>query len=138
MTSHCRNHRLDGYAVRSPEDAIDTLLLATADGTEEGVVIACVDRRLRPLTMFCITGRGEVEDAVEIILPAAAAADSPLSGVFLGTCRPEAEARAKPRDVESWYRMTEFCGELGVELLGWFIVSNGVARPVTEHPWPAG
>ena len=149
MSQPCRSHR--GVAVRpihTADDAIRTLMLATDDGSTDCVVVACVDAARRPLTLFVFDrspgvaqtpdpgGRAspddDLEQAVEALLAASASADSPLSAVFLGSCRPDSEPGPTPEDELRWLRLADLCADAGIELLDWFLVTDGAVCSVAE------
>jgi DNA repair protein RadC len=120
--------------VRSPEAALHALSLATDGGRDPGLVMACLDRTRRPLTMFVVDG-GRAEDlpvAVDILLDAVPAA-SPLDAVVLALCRPGRSAEPDPADAEAWPRLRGRCRQAGVALLDWFILADGAAVSVPER-----
>src|SRR5258708_33363220 len=59
----CRTHRtVASRAVSNASDAIRTLSIATDEGSIECVVLACVDARRMPLTLFVFDGRPRLDD----------------------------------------------------------------------------
>lgn len=141
MRQPCRSHRpITKEAVRTADDAIRTLLLATDEGHSECVVLACVDVDRLPLTLFVFDGRSNLDDdleaALEAVLAAAASVDSPLCAVFLGSSRPGREQGPAAVDERRWVRMFETCADAGVELLDWFLVNNGAVCSVAESLRP--
>ena len=137
MYQPCRTHRtVASRAVSNASDAIRTLSIATDEGSIECVVLACVDARRMPLTLFVFDGRPRLDDdletAVEAVLAAAAAVDSPLAAIFLGSSRPGAEPGPTPADERRWRRLVDLCGDAGIDLLDWLLLSDGATCSVAE------
>jgi len=131
----CRSHRPADRAIHGPDEAIHALRLATDDGRLDATVVACVDAARQPLTMFIFEGprpADDVELALDALLGAAAQTDSLLAGVFVGLSRGEGEPGPTPQDEERWLRMSDACADAGIELLDWFVLTDGTACSVAE------
>lgn len=137
MAAPCRFHRrVPKRAIRTADDARRTLLLATNDGRDECVVVACVDDDRLPLTLFIFDGHSrlddDLEDAVDAVVTAALSSGSPLGALFLGSSRPGREPGPTVEDEQRWIRMADRCADAGIDLLDWFIVSERAVCSVAD------
>ena len=111
-------------------------MLATDDGANECVVVACVDEARLPLTMFIFDGRSNLDDALELavdaVIAAAATTESPLAAIFLGSSRTSGEIGPSPADELRWLRMADRCADAGIELLDWLVIRDGAVCSVAE------
>jgi hypothetical protein len=123
--------------IRSRERAVAALRLATDDGRDDVVALACLDRARRPLTMFVVEGCAATVDdvlvALGVLLDAIEGAATPLDAVILAASRPGGPAGATPDDVRGWTVFRNRCIEAGVELLEFFVLADGVVDAVGER-----
>jgi len=128
--------------VRSPADALSCLSVATEGGRQPALVLACLDRDRRPLTMFVIDG-GRAEDlpvALDILLDAVDVQASPLDALVLASSRPGQRAEVDAADLDAWPGLLARCGEAGIILLDWFILADGASASMGDRlgrrpPW---
>ena len=122
--------------ISSREEAIAALDLATGNGRDDVVALACLDRLRRPLTMFIVEGcaatAAHVLHALEVLLDAVRGVESPLDAVILGASRP-GDPGATSDDLEGWTVLGQRCADAGVELLEYFILSDGRVEAVSER-----
>jgi RadC-like JAB domain-containing protein len=148
----CSTHRRRPLpAVNTPEQALGVLGLATDEGRDRIVALACLDRTRRPLTMFIIedsaAGADELSVATELLLDALDEADatsdgpSPLGAVILATSRPGEEAEPSPADLDTWDQLERRYRDQGIVLVDWFILADGLAVSVATRAgrpcWPS-
>jgi hypothetical protein len=117
VTSPCRSHRsVPNRAIRSAEDARRTLMLATNNGRDRCVIVACVDGDRLPLTMFVFDGNpnldDDLEEAVEMVMTASTRVHTSLGALFLGSSRPGGEPGPSVADEQRWVRMADRCADL--------------------------
>jgi len=135
--------------VRTPEEALEVLSLATDTGRDRVVALACLDQARRPLAMFIVEGSdagpAEVLVAADALLDATAERDgpSPLAAVFLATSRPGQAVGPTAADLGAWDRLDRRCRSQGITLLDWFVLVDGVAvsvatRAGTQDRWSVG
>jgi hypothetical protein len=137
--SHRRGSGPPGRPVRSPADALRALSLATDGGREEAVVLACLDHERRPLTMFIVEGApaGGVLTALDVLLEADREQQSPLAAVILASSGHGCAGPPGPDDLAQWGQLERRCRDAGIELVDWFLLSDGAAWSVAEHAgWP--
>jgi hypothetical protein len=141
-----------GAGRQHPEQALEVLGLATDEGRDRIIALACLDQARRPLTMFIIeesaAGADELSLAAELLLDALDDADatgdgpSPLGAVILATSRPGQAVEPTPGDLDAWDRLDRRCRGRGIVLIDWFILADGTAVSVATRAgrprWPAG
>jgi hypothetical protein len=137
--STCSHHRRRPAApVRTPEDALTAISLATDAGHRDCVAVACLDAGRRPLAMFVLDGSDRAAgptlllQAVECLVAAAVDVGSPVDAVVLGLSRPGGCHEPTPDDLELFRRMEDLCVDGGILLLDWFVISDGDARSVAH------
>lgn len=137
----CFVHRRSSPApVITEEDAIRALMLATDGGRDPCAVVACLDQRRRPLTMFVVDGLvGQARLLLDVVLDAAAGPASPLASLFVAVCRPGGEPEIIEPDIELFDDAADRCRLAGLDLLDLFVVGEGSARSVASctggSPW---
>jgi len=136
MVTSCSAHRRAMPApVRTPADALAALELATDAGHNPAIVLACLDRSRRPLTLFIIddsaAGPEELVHALDVLLDVVGqAGPSPLTSLVVATSRPGASVVPAPGDAARWDQMAGQCALAGVALLDWFVLADGASRSV--------
>src|SRR5579883_2087674 len=107
------------------DDLLYALRLATDDGREPVVALACIDGLRRPMTMFIVEDAPDllmcVERSLGILLAAVADKQTPLAGVMIGVSRRCRSVR--PEEVEAFGRLASACALVGVALLDWWVLS---------------
>ena len=133
----CSTHRPRPAApVRTPEQALEVLGLATNGGRDRVVALACLDRHRRPLAMFIVedsaAGPAEVIVATDALLDAAADSGGapPLGAVVLATSRPGGSADPTGLDLDAWEQLDQRFRGQGVTLVDWFVLADGTAVSV--------
>ncbi len=130
----CSSHRRrPPVPVRNPEDALRALGVATGNGSEAGVVLACLDRERLPLTMFIVEGGDDIVLALDVLIEADRDRSSPLHAVVLATSRPGHAEAPGADEVGVWALLERRCAHAGIELLDWFVLSDGAAWSVGAH-----
>ncbi len=130
----CSSHRRRPPApVRTPEEALEALGIATDGGREAGVVLACLDRQRFPLTMFVVEGGDDIVLALGVLIEADRDRRSPLHAVALATSRPGRAEAPGPEELRVWAVLERRCADAGIELLDWFLLSDGAAWSVAAH-----
>jgi hypothetical protein len=134
----CPSHRHRAASpVRSPEEALTTLALATDAGRDTCVVIGGLDRRRRPLALLVVdeASGSDLPLAVDIVISAVRelGSDSPVAAVFLA-CSGGA-AIAEPGDAECtvFAELEHRLAGAGIALLDWFMLSDGSAISVPHR-----
>jgi hypothetical protein len=137
----CSTHRRrPPAAVHTPEQALEVLGLATDEGRDRVIALACLDRERRPLTMFIVeesaAGPAELLVVGQLLIDALVDADaegdgpSPLGAVILATSRPGEAAEPTPVDLDAWNQLDTRFRSQGIVLVDWFIVADGTAVSV--------
>ena len=140
----CSAHRPRPVApVRTPEQVLEVLGLATDSGRERIVALACLDQDRRPLTMFIVEGSPagptELSVAADVLLAAILDATggqdelSPLGAVVLATSRPGQPVEPTAADLAAWDQLDERFRRQGISLVDWFILVDGVAVSVATR-----
>jgi hypothetical protein len=144
MPTCSTHHRRLPPPIRSREDALAALDLATDGGRERVVALACLDRDRRPLTMFiveqCAATAAHVILALDALLDAISGVSTPLNAVIVAASRPDPPGGGVTLDdLDAWPLMREHCTRAGVELLEFFVLSDGVVDAVGDvlgsPPW---
>jgi len=142
MATTCSHHHPRAAApVRSAEAALKAITLAGGVGEDPCVVLACLDRDRRPLTMFVVEdghGPDDLRRAVDVLLDAGA--HTALAAVVVALSRPGEDAAPSTSDLATWRTVQRSCTDVGVLPIDWFILADGQAVSVTEYlgdtaPW---
>jgi hypothetical protein len=142
MSTPCHIRHAPGQPVRTEADAVRAVRLATDDGRDRCVVVATVDSDRRPLTMLIFdepSDDGDLEAAVEAVTNAITDIGTTIDAMFLASSRPGREPGPTAEDEERWFRMLDVCSDVGIELLDWFLLSDGAVCSVAVGllPGPA-
>lgn len=121
--------------IRSREEALTAIDLATDSGRDDVVALACLDRDRRPLTMFiverCSATPADVLAALDVLLDAVSGVTTPLDALILAASRPGGPAVTE-EDVSAWAVSRRRCADARVDLLEFFVVAGGEAKGVGD------
>jgi hypothetical protein len=137
VSTPCTSHaRRAPAAVRTAEDALTTLALATDDGRDTCVVVASLDGRRRPLFLLVVDAAtsSDVGRALDLLIAAARGWEprTTVASVFLACSGP---AVPEPGEAEGAVlrELDRRAARAGITLLDWFMVSAGSVRSVAER-----
>lgn len=138
MVTHCSTHRRTvPEPIRSPQDALRALGLATDGGRDRAVVLACLDADRRPLTLFvvdeCPPQTECLVQSLDVLLGVARERPSPLAALVMATSGPDRPTEPSASDLELWPDLVGRCRKVGIALLDWFILAPGAATSVATR-----
>lgn len=122
--------------MKTPEDAVAVVLMALNGQDQEETVVLLLDRRHRGRVCLVIDGLGDIVESVESLVVQAAGPRTDdqhgAGAVVLATSRPSRGHLPTAADEMRWFELRERFGELGIDLLDWFILSDGRAGSMAE------
>ncbi len=133
-TGYCHNHALP-VPVLAPEDALVPLAIASDAGTERCTLLACVDDRRLPLTLFVVEdGEASADEALLAlgVLLDAVRGGSALAAVVIASSRPGSECRPTARDGDAYAEADARCAAEGIVLLDWFVLADGATASIGD------
>ena len=137
MSTTCKSHvRRAPAVVRSAEDALATLAIATRDARDTCVVVASLDASHRPQILLVIDGATstDVGRAVDLLLAAAGPAEARavVADMFVAC---SGRAAREPGEAECWLlrEVDRRAERAEVRLLDWFMLFEGSAVSVAER-----
>jgi hypothetical protein len=122
--------------VRTAEDALTTVALATNAGRTSCVVIGGLDRGRRPLTLVVVDDARppDLALAVDVVLAALGpAGTSPITAVFLASSGGAAPVGIGPAECALFADLDRRLGGAGIALLDWFVLRDGSATSVAHR-----
>jgi hypothetical protein len=133
----CPPHRHRAPApIRTPEDALATLALATDAGRDPCVVVASLDRSRRPLALLIVDGgtASDVPAALDVVLGGVRrlGAGSPVAALFLA-CSGASVSEPDEADCALFAGLEARVLGTGMTLLDWFMLSEGSATSVAHR-----
>ena len=133
--SPCRRRRSRRpYRVLTPEDAIDAVLASAADLGTPRVLGLLLDRDRAVVTAVAVDDpppRGrDLDELLESLVDVAAATE--VAALVLATVRPGRGHEPTPADLARWTWLVPYADDAGVELLDWFVLSDGFASSLAE------
>lgn len=119
--------------LRGPDDAL-SVLLAGGGPPPPCIALLLLDGHHRGLACLEVGRRADTDavlDAVDTVL-AAAEAEPGLAAVVLATFRAGEAYQPAPGEEECFAVLRDLCGEVGLELIDWFVVANGFSTSLAE------
>ena len=136
MAITCSTHRRPTSAGPcTPADTLDALRIATRDGSDRAVSIACLDGARRPMGLFivdeCDGAPEQVSFVVDFLLDAVQASETMLDAIVLASSRPGAGVVGPTNaEVALWPDLVGRCAAAGATLLAWYLLADGSVRTI--------
>jgi DNA repair protein RadC len=124
-----------GTPLAGPEEALRIILAAASDPPRAETIAVLLDSAHRGLSPCVLCdGASSADQVIDLAgLVAALAEQEPaLAALVLATARPGRGIELLPDDEAAFFRLRHDLAEVGVELLDWFLLDDGLAASVAE------
>jgi hypothetical protein len=124
-----------GTPLTGPEEALRIILAAVSDPPRAETVAVLLDAAHRGLSPCVLCdGASSADQVIDLagLIAALAEQEPALSAVVLATVRPRHGIELRRDDEEAFYRLRHDLADVGVDLLDWFLLDDGLAASVAE------